>query len=153
MKTQSKTVTKIKKPVEQFKFTDRKLKSLKHRVRTYKVRDTECPKLYLQVSKKDKKFISIYKIRSVRSPTSTTHGSYGDISIATARKLHQKCIELAVQGFHPNESLLTSKTPNIIDLCKQYVEDNTELSLRTTQLYEGIVKNHLSKPIFKVSFD
>ena len=153
MKSQTKTVTKIKKPVEQFKFTDRKLKSLKHRLRTYKVRDKECPKLYLQVTKKDKKFISIYKIRSVRSPTSTTHGSYGDISIATARKLHQKCIELAVQGFHPKESLLTSKTPNIIDLCKRYVQDNRTLSPRTIQLYEGIINNHLSKPIFKVSFD
>jgi len=153
MKSQTKTVTKIKKPVEQFKFTDRKLKSLKHRLKTYKVRDTECPKLYLQVTRKHKKFISIYKIRSVRSPTSTTHGNYGDISIATARKLHQRCIELAVQGFNPNESLLTEKIPTVMELCEQYVEDNRQLSPRTIQLYQGLIRNHLNKPIFKVSFD
>ena len=152
MNKQPKKVTKLKKAVEQFNFTDRKLKALKPRAKSYKVRDTECPKLYLAVNRKSKKFVSFYKIRSVKNPTSTTHGEYGDITIATARKLHNRAMELARQGFNPNESLLVEDIPTIQDLVLEYVDNNTQLADRTVELYRGILRNHLSSKIFRVPF-
>ena len=151
-KTQTKTVTKLKQSVEQFKFTDRKLKSLKNRLKSYKVRDTECPKLYLVINRKSKKFVSYYKIKNLRNPTSTTHGDYGDITISAARNLHNQAMELAVQGFNPNESLLAEKTPTIHDCVLEYIEINSQLSPRTEQLYRGLHKKHLDKRIFHVPF-
>ena len=152
-KTQSKTVIKLKQSVEQFKFTDRKLKALKHRIKPYNVRDTVCPKLYMRVNRKTKKFVSFYKIKSIRNPTSTTHGEYGDVTIASARKLHNKAMELAVQGFNPNESLLAEETPTIQELVLEYIDNNSKLSNRTEGLYRGLLNNHLNKRIFNVSFN
>ena len=152
MKKQPDKVTKLKQTVEQFKFTDRKLRALKHRIKPYKVRDTECPKLYFKVTKKDKKFISFYKIKSVTNPTSTTHGIYEDISIEVARNLHRKAIELATQGFNPNESLLAEEMPTIQGLVLEYIDNNTRLAETTRDLYIGILNHHLSKNIFSVAF-
>jgi len=147
-------VSTLRVPPQVFKFSESSvLKKTTRRNVNYVCKDSEDPKLQIQVSKLGRKvYITNARVRRGH-PTKVTHGVVGEIKLKDAKEMHTNAMSLIRQGINPNEVTPEEELPSIRDSIENYIKFDRQLSEKTVELYLGLLRNHLTDKMFYKPFE
>ena len=148
-------ISALRIPPESFKFTASSvLKRTNVRKQDYLCRDKSDTKLCIFVRSTGRKVYRAQARMKGGNEIKVTHGVVGELTLKTAKEMHENAMTLLRQGINPNQVITEhDELPNIRDSIEHYLKHNKQLSDSTRILYRGLLRNHLTDKMFHKPFE